>query len=392
MAPKLTMSEKRRLLRRNARLDGEGRLRHYAGGAMDLDLDLERVELGQGPTPVRELAGLGADRGRAPVWIKDDGAYSPFGGNKARKLEWLLGGAVRRGKRTILTGGALGTNHGLATALFARRLGMRTVLVLVPQPDTPHVRAQMDRLRQTGAELHFPPSVRRAYLLATWLLVARASPPFKLPYFVPPGGSVPLGCVGYVQAADELRAQVEGGELPEPSHVVVALGSGGTAAGLAAGLKLAGLRSRLVCVLVNDLVRVDAATVARLARRTLRLLRRHGADVGEAEVSPAEIEVASAWLGAGYGHSTPEATRAIELLADREGLTLEPVYTAKAMAALLDLNRRGAFGDGPVLYWHTYGSPTDAPTGDPAIPGVGDEGADQKPGHPRSRRRGDGRN
>jgi D-cysteine desulfhydrase len=340
---------------------------------MQLDLDLDRVELGEGPTPVRELANLGADRGRAPVWIKDDGAFSPDGGNKARKLEWLLGAAIRGGKRTILTGGALGTNHGLATARFGRRLGMRTVLVLVPQPETPHVRRQLELLRETGAELHFPRGVRRAYLLAAWLLVARASLPFNVPYFVLPGGSVPLGCVGYVRAADELRLQVERGELPEPSHVVVALGSGGTAAGLAAGLKLAGLRSRLVCVLVNDLVKVDATTVARLARRTLRLMRRHGADTEGIEISPGEIEVASAWLGAGYGHSTPEAARAIELLADREGVTLEPVYTAKTVAALLDLNRRGAFGDGPVLYWHTYSHGEQADAGDPGMPGVGDE-------------------
>jgi len=103
---------------------------------MGLEIELERVALGEGPTPARELTHLQDQRGRAPVWIKDDGAYTPIGGNKARKLEWLLADARRRGKRTILTGGALGTNHGLATALFARRLGMRTVLVLVPQPET----------------------------------------------------------------------------------------------------------------------------------------------------------------------------------------------------------------------------------------------------------------
>jgi D-cysteine desulfhydrase len=336
---------------------------------MRLELDLDRVRLGEGPTPVRELAELGAEGGRAPVWIKDDGAYSDLGGNKARKLEWLLGAAARRGKRTILTGGALGTNHGLATALFGRRLGMRTVLVLVPQPDTAHVRRQLERLRETGAELHFPRGVRRAYLLAAWLFVARTSPPLDFPCFLPPGGSVPLGCVGYVEAAAELRAQVESGELPEPSHVVVALGSGGTAAGLAAGLKLAGLRSRLVCVLVNDLTRVDATTVVRLARRTLRLLRRHGVNVEDVKISPEEIDVVPGWLGAGYGHSTLEAARAIELLADRAGLTLEPVYTGKAMAALLELNRRGALGEGPILYWHTYTPPNEAPARDPAAPG-----------------------
>jgi D-cysteine desulfhydrase len=326
---------------------------------MELDVDLERVPLGEGPTPVRELTRLGQEGGKAPIWVKDDGAYSAFGGNKARKLEWLLADARRRGKRTILTGGAVGTNHGLATALFARRLGMRTVLVLVPQPASEHVRRQLARIRSSGAELHLPRGVWRAYALAAWLMVRRASPPANLPYFLRPGGSVPLGCVGYVKAAMELSDQVQAGELPEPSHVVVALGSGGTAAGLLVGLKLAGLSSRLVGILVNDLVRVDERTVARLARRTLRLLRDRGASVRKVEVAAADVEVQRGWLGSGYGHSTPAADRATELLRERESIVLEPVYTAKAVAAMLELNRRGAFGPGPVLYWHTYGRPED---------------------------------
>jgi D-cysteine desulfhydrase len=171
---------------------------------------------------------------------------------------------------------------------------------------------------------------------------------------------VPLGCVGYVEAAIELSEQVEAGQLPEPSHIVLPLGSGGTAAGLLAGLKLAGLRSRLVCVLVNDLVRVDERTVARLARRTLRLLRKRGASVRQVEVAAADVALERGWLGPGYGHSTPPADRATALFGEREDVVLEPVYTAKAVAALLELNRRGAFGPGPVLYWHTYGRPEDA--------------------------------
>jgi D-cysteine desulfhydrase len=327
---------------------------------MGLEVELERVALGHGPTPVGELAHLGGERGRAPVWIKDDGAYSSVGGNKARKLEWLLADARSRGKRTILTGGALGTNHGLATALFARRLGMRTVLVLVPQPETEHVRRQLERIRASGAEIHLARGVARSYAVAASLALRRASPPLNLPYFLRPGGSVPLGCVGYVEAAIELREQVAAGELPEPSHIVVPVGSGGTAAGLLAGLKLTGMRSRLVGVLVNDLIRVDERTVAKLADRTLRLLRKRGARVGEVEVIAADLTLERGWLGAGYGHSTPAADRAVPLFAEREDVVLEPVYTAKAAAALLELNRRGAFGRGPVLYWHTYSPPQDA--------------------------------
>ncbi len=314
-------------------------------------LELPRVELGGGPTPVRELSSLGAAGGRAPVWIKDDGAYSDLGGNKARKLEWLLGEARRRRSRSVVTGGALGTNHGLSTARAARRLGMRPILVLVPQPIDEHVRAQHEKLRGSGAELHHVGGVRRGVALGA-LLVAREAAAGRRPYAIPPGGSVPRGCVGYVEAACELAEQVRRGEVPEPSHVVVALGSGGTAAGLLAGLELAGLRTRLVCVLVNDLIKLDAHRVARLAGRTARLLRRHGVAAGAPP--PAEVTVETAWLGRGYGHRTADGTAALELLADREGVELEPVYTAKAVAGLLALNREGRFGDGPVLYWHTY--------------------------------------
>ena len=123
---------------------------------MQLDVDLERVPLGEGPTPVRELTRLGQERGRAPVWIKDDGAYSPFGGNKARKLEWLLADARRRGKRTILTGGALGTNHGLATALFARRPACGPCSCWCPSPRASTCAASSSGCAPSGAELHLP--------------------------------------------------------------------------------------------------------------------------------------------------------------------------------------------------------------------------------------------
>jgi D-cysteine desulfhydrase len=315
--------------------------------------DLARLRLGSGPTPVRRLAGLEA---AAPVWLKDDGAFSRFSGNKARKLEWLLGDARRRGKRAVITGGALGTNHGLATALFARELDMETILVLVPQPLDAHVERQLERMREAGAEIHRAPGAARGYALAARLMSWRAIRGRGLPYLILPGGSEPRGCVGYVEAGLELGEQVQAGEMPEPSHIVLALGSGGTLAGLLVGLRLAGLRSRPVGVLVNDLIRINETTVARLARRTARFLRRHGVELPDLDLSPADIDVETGWLGDGYGHSTPEADRAIELLRPR-GVTLEPVYTAKAMAALLALNERGAFGGGPILYWHTYRVP-----------------------------------
>jgi D-cysteine desulfhydrase len=298
-----------------------------------------RLELGEAPTPVRPLAGLGAD-----LWMKDEGRFGTlWGGNKVRKLEWTLADALAGGKRTIVTAGALGTNHGLATALYGRAQGLEVTLALVDQPLDDHVRAQLARIEASGA------TVRRTHgrartLAATPAILVRA----RRPYYLPVGGSSPRGCLGYVDAALELGRQVEAGELPEPSHAVVAIGSGGTAAGLMAGLPLAGLSTRVVGIAVYGKRSPSTRRIARLARRTLALLDHQGGVL-------APFDLRTDWLGAGYGHRTPEAEAATRLAREREDLELDPVYTSKAVAALLELRQDGALGSGPVLYWHTYG-------------------------------------
>jgi D-cysteine desulfhydrase len=321
-------------------------------------LRIPHVRLGRSPSPVRRLEALAPGPG-PEVWLKDDGAYgAPHGGNKVRKLEWILPDVEARGRDTIVTVGGLATNHGLATAVWGRRRGLRTALALVDQPQDEHVRAQVARIRESGARVYRTRGTYRTYLAAPWILLRHTSlRERRRPYFLTVGGSSPLGCLGYVEAALELAQQVGTGELPEPSHVVVALGSGGTAAGLVAGLRIAGLRSRVVGVVVNDRTPVDARTVVRLANRTLALLRKRGADADVTPVLPGDLDSERAWLGAGYGHRTEAAEHARDLARRREGLELDPVYTAKAVAALMDLRERGAFGAGPVLYWHTYGPP-----------------------------------
>ena len=306
---------------------------------------LPHVALGSRPTPVRALPAL--SDGAADVWLKDDGAFGDggWGGNKVRKLEWLIPDARRRGKRTILTFGGLGTNWGLATALYAREHGLATALALVDQPVDDHVRAQLERLEASGAALHFTHSKARTIAGLPFLL-ARHSAGLRLPYVLPAGGSSPIGALGYVEAALELAAQVADGELPEPSHVVTAVGTGGTAAGLLLGLRLAGLRTRVVGVVVNDQLRLDHTTVLRLARRTADLLRRRGADLRDLALGADDLLVVRDWLGPGYGHPTAAGRDAQSLAADHAALMLEPVYTAKALAAVLQMNAEGRLGDG----------------------------------------------
>ncbi|MGW4284332.1 pyridoxal-phosphate dependent enzyme, partial [Nocardia sp. NPDC004750] len=207
------------------------------------------VRLGTAPTPVGRCD-LGTT---AQLWCKDESGYGDggWGGNKVRKLEWLLPEARRRGARTILTVGGTGTNWGLATALYGRAQGIDTELALVDQPVDDHVRAQLRRLEKSGAALHFTHTKLRTILAAPWLYLRRVRGGAR-PYFLPAGGSSPVGALGYVEVACELAAQIAAGELPEPGHIVTAVGSGGTAAGLALGLRLAGLRTRVVGVVVND--------------------------------------------------------------------------------------------------------------------------------------------
>jgi D-cysteine desulfhydrase len=312
--------------------------------------------LGERPTPIRPLDRLTAPAGPCPIWVKDDGLFgSAWGGNKARKLEWVLADVLAKRRRTILTVGALGTNHGLATALYGREHGIGTAIALVEQPRDDHVARQLERLERSGAKLHLTRGKFRTIAALPWLIVRHADlRRLRPPYFLTVGGSSPIGCLGYVDAAFELADQVARGELPEPSHAVVALGSGGTAAGLLLGFRLAGLETRVVAVVVNDRTRLEPRIVVHLARRTARLLRKRGAGLPEIRLEPGDVSVETRWLGAGYGHRTQAAERALLLAREREGLLLEPVYTGKAMAALLALRDEGAFGRGPVLYWHTH--------------------------------------
>lgn len=308
---------------------------------------LPHLALSTRPTPVRELAGLGA-------WVKEDGAFGSggWGGNKVRKLEWLLPDARRRGRRSILTFGGLGTNWGLATALYSREHGLETALALVDQPVDDHVSAQLTRLEASGARIYRTHTKARTVAMLPWLLArnARAGRP---PYLLPAGGSSPVGALGYVEAALEIAAQVEAGELPEPAQVVVPVGTGGTAAGLALGFQLVGLRTRVVGVVVNDQLRLDPPVIARLARRTAKLLERRGAHLGQIRLRPDMLDLTRDQIGAGYGHPTEAAGHAAALAAE-DGLSLDPVYTAKAMAGLLALRAEGRLGD-PVLFVHTDG-------------------------------------
>jgi D-cysteine desulfhydrase len=293
--------------------------------------------------------------GGVEVWLKDESTFGDggWGGNKVRKLEWIIPEARRRAVRTLFTVGGIGTHWGLAAALYGREHGLRTVLGLVDQPVDDHVRAQLARLEASGAELHRYRDPRRLRLAAPGLIALATLRDRRLPWYLPAGGSNAFGALAYAETGFEIAAQVEDGVLPEPATVVTAVGSGGTAAGLALGLRLAGLRTRVFGVVVNDAFPLDAPVIARLANRTADLLRDRGATAPIARVEPADVTMRTDWLGATYGDPTPASIEAVDA-AERDELHLEPVYTGKSLAAIRDPARSDQLPE-PILWLNTHG-------------------------------------
>jgi D-cysteine desulfhydrase len=203
----------------------------------------------------------------------------------------------------------------------------------------------MRQFAAVGADLHYGGTLTGAALRT--LVALTRHPGTQL---IPMGGSSPLGVLGFIDAGLELADQIEQGALPEPERLYVALGTGGTAAGLAVGLALAGLRTRVVGVLVTDrgTLQPNRRLVEWLARRAARLLARAGAEPGRLEL---RLEIETGFRGAGYGHPTPACVEAVERAAQEEGLRLETTYTGKALAALI---ARESGGVDPVLFWNTY--------------------------------------
>lgn len=317
-----------------------------------LETSLPRVVLSSRPSPVSRLSALEEHLGRPGLWVKNDGLLGTiYGGNKIRKLEFLLADVLRRRFSTILTFGGTGSHHCLATTLYARELGIRVAAVLVEQPETDEVRENLRQLEWAGAHTVRAGGLPSAVARAAWLILrhTRLGLPPHQPYFLRPGGSTPVGCVGYVNAAFELAGQVREGLLPQPQAVLLPLGSNGTAAGLLLGLRLADLDTSVIAVQVADIPPVGARGAARLANATARLLRRRGASISTVSFRPDDLTVISEAEARRYGHPTPKGEEAKEVLSRLEGLALDSTYTAKTVAALMER----ADLPQPLLYWHT---------------------------------------
>ncbi|MCD9005715.1 D-cysteine desulfhydrase family protein [Luteimonas sp. XNQY3] len=314
-----------------------------------------RVKLMHGDTPLHDLPGLGRALGTQRLLIKrDDCTGLAFGGNKTRKLEFALGEALRRDADVIITTGAWQSNHVRQTAAAAARLGLRCHAVVhspLPAPGGDYRRSGnllLDRL--LGCTLHDVAS-EEAGIECIAALAGREAATGAIPHVVTMGASDGVGALGYVACAQELLRQCRD-IAAAPSHIVLATGSAGTHAGLLAGLRVAGSDIAVVGISVSE----PAESKRIRVRRVLDdLARTTGTPV---QVPDEAIVVLDDYAGQGYGVPTAAGDVALRLLARKEGILLDPVYTAKAMSGFLDLlahARCGPMRD-PV-FLHTGGTP-----------------------------------
>ncbi len=310
---------------------------------------LPRFPLIEEPSPLRPLQRLSAALGGgADIWIKrEDLLPLALGGNKLRNLEFLVGAALAEDADTLVTSGRRWSNHCRLTAAAAAKAGLGAHLVLSgPPSDPPGPNERLDAL--LGATLHIATTDARADregLLER--VVADLRGAGRRPFVVAVGGSGPIGAAGQVLAGIELSQQASAAGI-SPSVVVIPSATGGPQAGVLAGLRIARSAAHVVGVAV--------AAPADELRPTIAGLLEGLAGLTGVVVDPAEIELTDAQRGPGYGVATPAAREATELLARTEGILVDPIYTAKALAELIARVRDGRL-QATVVFWHAGGTP-----------------------------------
>lgn len=317
---------------------------------MDFD-QIARIILSHAPTPIEPMPRLSqALGGQVNLSIKrDDCTGLAGGGNKARKLEYLLADALKHGADTLVTIGGIQSNHARQTAAAAARQGLRCELVLEDVIGAPkgdyynNGNVLLDRL--FGAEMHYCKAGEDALVKANQLLDQLRAKGRK-PYLIPVGGSNEIGSLGYVRCAKEILEQA-GSSI---DRIVLATGSAGTQAGLLAGLIIAGSTIPVLGICVSRSGLEQQQLVTDLLKRTLDSLSRQD------EIDAGRVLADGDYYGDGYGIATKAMQEAVRLTAEQEGILLDPVYTGKAMAGLIALIRNGQISAGErVLFLHTGG-------------------------------------
>jgi D-cysteine desulfhydrase len=316
-------------------------------------MQIPRITLVQGPTPVQRMKEAEKELNAGQIWVKRDDLCNPkYGGNKPRKYEFVLADALQKKKKCIVTIGGIGSNHTLANSLYAKDIGLESEIYLFDQPLTSHVRQNLLCDFLFGAKMHYTKSYVKTGLAVIWkLLTDRRS------YLVMPGASIPVGTIGFVNAALELAEQIKNGELPEPDILFVAVGSTGTCAGLTLGLELARLKTKVIGIGVSMKIVTSRDQVLSLAKKTWKYLQRFDKNLPDVRNKlSARLEVTHNFFGGEYGRATFEGIEAIKL-AQRDGIKLDVTYTGKTFSGLMSYCREDSYAKNQViLFWNTLNS------------------------------------
>jgi len=296
------------------------------------------------------------------IYIKrDDKDHRIYGGNKLRKFEFIFGEALKKKKKGIITLGGIGTNHGAACAIVAKELDLKCELFLSLQPVTWHVQRSLLLYHYFGAKLHFTRWFELGVLKS--LLFRMFHPKY---YLMSVGGSpllrfgTHLGTIGFVNAIFELKNQIDEGILPEPDIIFVAAGSTGTAAGLTAGCKLLGLKTKVYAINVSRDIVVNPKKLIRIANKSIKFLRKRDKSIPDVQVNKDDFMMIKGYLGSNYGVKTVKGQKAVDLVYELEGeklgFKLETTYTGKTMAAMLEFLEKEENKSKKILFWNTYNS------------------------------------
>ncbi len=329
---------------------------------------LKREKLANLPTPTGDVL-VDHASGQRAISIKHDNLTGDlYGGNKVRKLEYLLKHAGEKHCKRIATFGSAGSNHALATSLYSRKLGLDCICFLSHQAKTPMAPATLNMHIKNGTEL-----VRYGGSYAKRVATLRENLWGKNAWVLPLGGSSWLGAVGFVNAGLELAEQVATGVISRPDRLYVATGTMGTAAGLAIGLALAELRTEVQAVRVSDPLMMNETALRKLIGKIALMLRRIDSSIPDDLEDQVRIVVRDNFFAGGYAMTNDATDAAVQFAKDQLDIKLETTYTGKAMAALLNDLDDAEFAHKKFLFWNTYSSaelpvPVDKPLDEGALP------------------------
>jgi D-cysteine desulfhydrase len=312
------------------------------------------LQLADLPTPVHRSSGLEEAVGIGKLWLKRDDISAPnYGGNKLRKLEFLLAAAKQNGCRNVITFGGLGSNHALATAINCQRLGLRCIAILTPEPGTALVCRTLRYHQLLGTRLEIAHTYAQTRSVADRLHDELGT---KYCYEIPFGGSSWLGAIGFVNAGLELAQQITAGSLSKPDTIYLGCGTAGSTAGLALGLMLAGIKASVEAIQVTPDSMQPERVFQTLFRDANRELNARDSAIPLLDSSQSGVKVRNDQLGDGYAIPTEAAREAAQLFHDKAELPVSLTYTAKVFAGLMADAGRGILADKNVLFWNTYNS------------------------------------